>query len=398
MTAKELHFDPLGETYQNNPWAEFKRMRESCRAYRHEGTLMPVVSFFHYEDIAPMRLDWQTWSSDRNSVSNKLGGGQEGTLFNQDPPGHTRTRNLLAPLFMPGKIGALQPTIDKYATRFVEEALDVGQVDYLEDVAAALSTAVICSVCGIPEEDWKFVRHWSLQNAIHYGKAPFYTEPQPQVEKEIAAVWQNLIPFVGQHIQRLRKDKTRSIMLQVQDQLDDDMEAAKLCGLLLGAGNDTSAHLMCNGFWELMQKPDQMQWLRENPDGVPAAVEEMVRCRPSFRRSERVATKDVVVDGTEIYRGDTIYMWTASANRDPVLVPDRPDEFDIRRKPVRHQGFGAGIHMCIGNVLARLNARTLLKTVLEKTSHIEEAGLNAFVDWRNGVEDSAKYYHVKLHS
>lgn len=391
-------FDPLGEDFQKNPWAEFKRMRESCRAYRHQNTNMPVVSFFHHEDIMKMRLDWETWSSDRSAQSNKAGMGIGGAMVNQDPPEHTYFRQKLAPMFMPGKIGALQPTIDKYAQHYVEKALDVGKVDFLEDIAASLSTAVICTICGIPEKDWNFLRYWSIQGSINYGKGPFWKEPQPDVEELLKNLWGNLLPFVAEHIRRLRKDKTPSIMTQVQQELDDDEVATRLCTVLLLGGNDTSAHLMTNGFWELMQKPEQMQWLRENPEKMPQAVEEMVRCRPSFRRSERVATRDMVFDDVEINKGDVIYLWTASANRDPVLVPDRPDEFDIRRKPVRHQGFGAGIHMCIGNVLARLNARTLTQTMLDKTSRIQEVGEEAFQDWGNGIEDSAKCYHINLKS
>lgn len=391
-------FNPLCETYLNNPWAEFKRMRESCRAYRHENTIMPVVSFFHDADLRAMRANWQTWSSSRGEASNKLGLGAAAVMIGQDPPEHTFFRSKVAPHFMPGKVGALQPKIDESVAKFLDRWIDNGEVEYHEQVSAALATSIIGTICGIQEEDWPLIRQATIDSSRDYGKGPLFSEPQPEIEARLQKVAMTLGPFIVEHIKTLRKAKTPSILTQIADEVDNEMAVIGLCSLIIGAGNDTSSNLMTNGLWELIQKPEQMQWLRENPDKIDQAVEEMVRCRGSLRRSERCAAKDLEFDGVEINKGDIIMLWNASGSRDPEVVPDRPDEFDITRKPSRHMGFGAGIHMCIGNVLARLETRTLLRELLKRSSTIEEVGDDAYQSWGNGVLDAVKSYRLKISS
>ena len=398
MTATAVEpFDPLSERYLNDPWGEFRRMRESCRAYRHEDTYEPVVSFFHNRDLREMRQDWRTWSSSRSAASNKKGLGVAAIMIGQDPPEHTMYRNIVAPLFMPGRVHALQPAIDVHAKAIVERCLDAGEINFMEDVCAALATSIIGTICGVPESDWPFIRAFTIESSRDYGKGSFYKEPQPELEERLAKVAVEGGGYVLDHVKSLRRTNSESILKTVADQVDDDAAIMGLCLLIVGAGNDTSSNLMANGFWELMQKPDQMDWLRQNLDRMPDAVEEAVRCRGSLRRSERVAARDMEFDGVEIAKGDTVILWNASASRDPEVVPDRPDEFDIRRKPTRHMGFGAGIHMCIGNILARLETRTLWTELLKRTSAIEETrGADSYESWGNGVLDAVKRYNLAL--
>ena len=397
MQQDVLEFDPLSQHFLENPWSEFKRMRECCRAYRHKGTVESVVSFFHDEDLRNMRADWETWSSSRSAVSNKKGLGVAAVMIGQDPPDHSKYRSIVAPLFMPGKVHALQPAIDKHVGEILDRVIDAGEVDFLEDVAASLATSIIGTICAIPEADWPFVRKMTIEASRDYGKGSFFKGPVPEIEARVAKVHKELGGYLVQHVKTLRQTKTPSILTTVGEQIDDDMALLGLCLLIVGAGNDTSSNLMVNGFWELMQKPEQMAWLRANPDKIGQAVEEAVRCRGSLRRSERVAVKDLEFDGVQVHRGDTVILWNASASRDPKVVSDRPDEFDITRKPSRHMGFGAGIHMCIGNVLARLETRTLWGQILKRTSRVEETrGAASYQSWGNGVLDAVRHYHVQL--
>ena len=390
-------FDPLSDTFLTDPWGEFRRMRNACRGYRHEGTMDPAVSFFHDRDLREMRQDWETWSSSRSAASNKKGLGIAAIMIGQDPPEHTMYRNIVAPLFMPGKVHALQPAIDKHTKKILDRVIDAGEVDFMEDVSAALATSIIGTICGIPESDWDFVRGFTIESSRDYGKGAFFREPQPEIEARLQKVAVEGGGFIAEHVRTLRRSKTESILTTVAEQIDDEMAVLGLCLLIVGAGNDTTSNLMANGFWELMQKPEQMAWLRKNPDKIGQAVEEAVRCRGSLRRSERVASRDVEFGGVEVNKGDVVILWNASASRDPAVVPDRPDEFDITRKPSRHMGFGAGIHMCIGNILARLETRTLWGEALRRTSKIEETrGAESYESWGNGVLDAVKRYNLTL--
>ena len=390
-------FDPLGERYLKNPWAEFKRMRETCRGYRHEGTLEPVVSFFHDEDIRAMRTDWQTWSSQRSATSNKKGLGVAAIMIGQDPPMHTKYRSIVAPIFAPGRVHALQPVIDKHLEKILDQVIGAGEIDFMEDVSAALAMSIVGTICGIPEDDWPFFRKGTIATSRDYGKGSFFKEPVPEIEERILGFMQETAPYMLDHVKYLKTTKNDSILKRIADEVEEPMALIGLCMLVIGAGNDTTANLMANGLWELIRKPDQMDWLRKNPDNVGQAVEEMARCRGSLRRSERIASRDIEFGGIQVNKDDVVILWNASASRDPMVVPDRPDEFDITRKPVRHMGFGAGIHMCIGNILARLETQSLWRELLKRTSSIEETrGEDSYEDWDNGVLDAVKRYSVAL--
>jgi len=137
--------------------------------------------------------------------------------------------------------------------------------------------------------------------------------------------------------------------------------------------------------------------LRSDPDKyVDGAIEEMLRFRGTIRKQDRIAKIDTEIDGVEIRKGDSIALWNGSASRDPEAI-DRPEEFDITRKPNRHLAFGAGIHMCIGNALARVEMRIVFKRLLERTKDIRETrGGDSYESLGNGVLEAAKRYNVEL--
>jgi cytochrome P450 len=256
---------------------------------------------------------------------------------------------------------------------------------------------MICDICGIPDGDREFIRSNAMLVAAQYGKGIFWKEPQPEMEAIIAKVGWDFGMYFLQHVETLKNSKTPSILSTLSEQLAEPREIAAICALMIAAGLETTTNMIVHGMQELIRHPDQLARLRGDNSLMNSAVEEMVRYRGTLRRNERVAMKDCDIDGVAIEKGDSVILWTASANRDPEAF-DRPEEFLIDRTPNRHIGYGLGIHMCLGNVMARAEMRLTFQRLLDATSHIEETrGADSYESYGNGVMDVAKRYSVKLH-
>jgi cholest-4-en-3-one 26-monooxygenase len=135
--------------------------------------------------------------------------------------------------------------------------------------------------------------------------------------------------------------------------------------LLVAAGNDSTKATYCSGMRALMEDPEQMQLLLDDPSLIPDAVEEALRMFPAFAHFRRTASCDTELHGQKIKQGDKVVMWYVSSNRDETRYED-PDRFDLRRK-AEHQAFGAGgRHFCLGTALARLELKVLFEETLSR--------------------------------
>jgi len=143
--------------------------------------------------------------------------------------------------------------------------------------------------------------------------------------------------------------------------------------LLMAAGNDSTKATYCSGMRALMENPEQMQLLLEDPSLIPGAVEESLRMFPAFAHFRRTATCDTELHGQQIKEGEKVVMWYVSSNRDETRHED-PDRFDVNRN-AEHQAFGAGgRHFCLGTALARLELRILFEETLKRYPKVELAG------------------------
>lgn len=394
--TKIAPFDPTSPDFCRNFYPEMTRMREACRAYRHEDTLIPLVSFFRYEDVQPMLADWQNWSSERSAEKKGRGLGVASIMMSNDPPLHTKYRKIMAPYFTPAAIRVYEEMVETLIDEAVERHVGVGETDFVK-FADYVTVGLICEICGIPKQDRELIRSKAMEVAVHYGKGMFWKEEHPEIEEIIAKIsWEFGFYFL-QHVEYLKTSGSKSMLAGMAAQLDDAREIASMCALLVAGGVETTTNNIVHGLQELIRNPAQFELLRGDPDKyLDSAVEEMVRYRGSLRRQERVAMHDVEIDGIKIEKDDTVILWNAAASRDPAYI-DRPDEFDITRWPNRHIGYGHGIHTCIGNVLARSEMRRVFSRITKVISHIEEMrGPDSYVDAGNGVMDVALHYHIKL--
>jgi cytochrome P450 len=397
MNRDAIEFDPTSSNFDRDFYTNIRLMRENCRAYRHEGTMIPAVSVFRHSDVVPMLQDWENWSSGRSEIMKKRGFGIASIMVGDDPPDHTRYRKLMAPFFMPVSVNSFDAIIDREIDVAMEKCLGTGEIDLVEDFAGPIVNGLICKICGIPDEDREFIRSKAMLVAAHYGKGLFWKEPHPEIEEIVAKVgWEFGFYFI-QHVDVLKKTKTPSILSSLSEHLTEPREIAAICALMIAAGLETTTNMIVHGMQELIRHPDQFTKLRQNNSLMNSAIEEMFRYRGTLRRHERVAVHDSEIDGVKIAAGDSVILWNASANRDPEVF-DRPEEFLIDRSPNRHIAFGSGIHTCLGIIMARAEMRLTFQRLLDATSHIEETrGANSYESYGNGVMDVARRYSVKLH-
>jgi cytochrome P450 len=157
--------------------------------------------------------------------------------------------------------------------------------------------------------------------------------------------------------------------------------------LLLTAGHDTTKNLISNGMLALLEHPDQRRRLLDDPSLLPTAIEEMLRFTPPVYYFRRSAVRDTELHGQRIAAGDKVVLWYVSANRDEAVFSD-PQKFDVGRTPNEHLSFGIGPHVCLGLVLARLEARVAFEELLRRLPDLELAGpaVRLRSNWVSGVK------------
>jgi cytochrome P450 len=143
------------------------------------------------------------------------------------------------------------------------------------------------------------------------------------------------------------------------------MELLHQCIFMLNAGHETSTNMITHGIHEMLQNPDQINSLSENPNLIEPMVEEVLRYQAPIQINNRRATSDQILSGVTIPENTTVHMMINAANRDPAQFPD-PDLFDITRRPNRHLSFGLGIHICAGNALARIEAQIAFQRLFRR--------------------------------
>ena len=389
-------FDPLSAYFERHPYEELKRMREQGRAWRHHGTLMPVVSFFHDADIRPMLLDWKTWSSQRSPEYNEKALGDAAILIGNDPPTHTHYRGIAAPLFMPGAMAPLMPMIEREVKATLDECIGKDEINFVEDFAGTATVRVVCNIVGIPPKDRARMRAMTIDIARDDGRPVFWKSNHEDVIARVGRVMAEMTEYLDEHIERVKRQPREDILSKLTKMLDNPRHLVGMSILILAAGNETTTNLLAHGLQELLRHPEQLALLRKHPELIDSAVEEMLRYRGTIRKQDRISMVDTEIDGVQINKGDSIALWNASASRDPSAI-DRPEEFDITRKPNRHLALGAGPHMCIGNALARVEMRIAYRQLLERTKHIElTRGDDSYRSMGNGILEGAERLSVRL--
>lgn len=353
---------------QRNRW--FERMRQDEPVAFDDRT--GAWNVFRYADVQRVLFDHQSFSSDLSAgAPPEYRDAMSSSMISIDPPRHNRLRALVSKAFTPRAVANLAPRIEELSRELLATIGNQPRFDLVADFAIPLPVIVIAELLGIPSEDRDRFRRWS--NAI-VGSAD-QTISYAQAQSELGAYFYRAME---ERRQRPRSDLISALLdAEIDGERLSPMELLGFCVLLLVAGNETTTNLIGNAFFCFSREPGLLAELRTHLDALPLAVEEVLRyLSPVQMLPNRVATRDLTLEGRKISAGQQVLVWIASANRDEAKFLD-PAQFITARSPNPHLAFGSGVHFCLGAPLARMEATIALNTLLQRWSglQLEDADL-----------------------
>jgi cytochrome P450 len=307
----------------------------------------------------------------------------EGGMLSMDPPEHTRLRRLVAKAFTARRVEQLRPRARQIADDLIDRMVDAGPpADLVEHFATPLPITVICELLGVPVEDQDRFHVWSEAVVSTTSLTP----------QQIKAYIDNLFGYMAGLIAQRRQRPTDDLigaLVRARDEDNDRLteeEMVRLAAGLLAAGHETTVTQIPNFVYVLLTHPQQLRQLRDDPDLVPSAVEELMRYVPLGVASSfaRYALEDVELGGVVVRAGEPVIGSVASANRDEEVFAE-PDTLDLTRSTNPHIGFGHGAHHCIGAQLARMELQVAVATLLERLPGLRLAGPEEDLEWKSGL-------------
>lgn len=298
------------------------------------------------------------------------------TMFYSDPPYHTRLRGLVNSAFTPTAVEQMRPHIRRIVDGLLDAVQAKGEMDAIRELAHPLPILVITQMLGLPSEDrWQF-KKWSDDLFAILGSVPHAPELMDRAARSLAELTEYLTALSEARRQQPQNDLLSALVTVVEkgERLTQEELIANVT-ILLSAGHETTSNLIGNGLLALLQHPEQLQKLRENPHLISSAVEEMMRYDNPVQIAYRSAADDVEIGGKWIRKGQLVNSILAAGNRDPQRFSE-PDRFDITRDEGRHLGLGLGIHFCLGAPLVRLEAQIAFSTILRRFPKMQLATEN----------------------
>ena len=359
----------------NDPFPSYGRLRSEEPVMYDERIGYWVVT--RYDDIKAVFDDWETFSSENAQAPVRERGAEAKRIMEEGgftaysglsarvPPDHTRIRKAVQKQFTPRRYKVLEPQIRAHVVRLLEDMLarESREGDLLKDLAYDVPTSTILTLIG---EDLSMVptfKRWSdSRAAMTWGDLS--DEEQVPHAHNLVDYWQECLRLVAE-AHETGKDSLVGDLVQAQQDGEaiTDHEIASVCYSLLFAGHETTTTLISNALAVLLRHRDQWDELVAEPKKISTAIEEVLRYSPSIVAWRRKARKPATIGDVAVPEGANILLVMGSANRDESRFEDAED-FDIHRANAReHLSFGFGIHYCLGNMLAKLQAKVAVEEV-----------------------------------
>jgi pimeloyl-[acyl-carrier protein] synthase len=362
-----------------SPYGLYRELREADPV--HWDPFLHAWVVTRYADIVTVL---SRFSADRTLKPEQLDGMGLGSLkpiievmarqmLFRDPPAHTRLRTLCAAAFTPARVAVLRGHIQDIADQLVDRFIGLGSADIVADFAAPMPAIVTAEMLGVPASDHEKLKQWSIDFAEILGNF----QHQPDRVSRVAASVRDMTNYFRAAIRQQETDPHEGLVHSLaQAQVDGirltEEEIIANCILTMIGGQETSTNLISSGLLTLLQHPDQMRMLLDDPSLVPLAVEELLRYESPIQHTARVAHEDLSLGDKLIRRGQSVVAVLAAGNRDPERFPN-PDVLDVKRGDKGHLAFGWAAHFCFGAPLARIEGQIAFSTILGRLKNLELA-------------------------
>ena len=360
-----------------SPTAELREVRETDGVRTVTNSFgMQVYLVTRHEDIKDVLADHERFSNARPPgfvvpgappiSEGEQASARAGNLLSLDPPEHQRLRRMLTPEFTIRRMKRLEPRIVEIVDAQLDAMENAGPpTDLVENFALPIPSLVICELLGVPYDDREDFQRRSARQLDLSIPIPERLELQRQGRAYMASL-----------VQRSRQQPGADILgMLVREHGDEltDGELIGVAGLLLLAGHETTSNMLGLGALALLRHPEQLAAVRDNPDAVGPAVEELLRWLSIVQSAiPRITTTDVEIAGTPISAGQLVFVSLPAGNRDPDFI-DTPEVLDIRRGAPGHLAFGHGVHHCLGAPLARMEMRIAFPALLRRFPNLAMA-------------------------
>jgi cytochrome P450 len=391
MSSQHVNLSNLDLFANGAPWETFAQLRKESPVHwsDEDAPQSGFWSVLGYHDIVRVLRDSDTFTSERFTNLEEVDAEQENarrSLLETDGTRHRALRRLLQGQFTPAAVAKYETFLRGITATTLDNAFAKGEFDFVSEVAADFPINVLVRLLDVPVEDTHKLIDWG--NRMVGFDDPEHADvliSDPESEKY------RLVPFrspaalevfeYGDALARERrgKDGTDLVSVLINSQPSDGIPLSERDFhtnflLLVVAGNETTRHTITHTMRNLIQHPDQLALLQENPEMIPWAVEEFLRFASPVYHFRRTATQDAVINGQSIKAGQKVVTWFASGNRDESIFGN-PDVFDVTRNPNEHMTFGrGGPHMCLGNALARIELRIMFEDLISRIDKMEITG------------------------
>ena len=386
MSTKLINDDKLmchEHFVAGQPHAEWKTLREQCPVYWSEPKgFRPYWAVTKYKDLVEVESQPDIFingprfvimpAAFDEYVEKNYGHMNDMLLIvaQMDAPQHTKHRQLMQPWFLPKALAKRQETIEGICNLYFDKLREkglAGEMDFAQDLAWWYPLRVACWVLGSPIED--------DAKLLHIAELVLSFLPPAPGEKTGFELCLEYCNTLADHKRKFPADDFATFL--VQSKIDDkELDPKELLAhylTVVTAGHDTTSSTITSGIKALIENPDQFAALRDDHSLIKGAAEEMIRWTTPTVQFARTATRDYVLNGQLIKKGDSLCLCFSSGNRDADAF-EEPDTFNVRRSPNNHLAFGTGVHSCLGSQLARLEVRCFLKVFLERMEHMELTG------------------------
>jgi cytochrome P450 len=352
-----------------SPTAQLREIRETegVRVFTNAFG-MEVYLITRHDDIKAVLSDHERFSNERppgfavqgvQSTEQEQATARAGNLLGLDPPDHSRLRRMLTPEFTIRRMKRLEPRIVEIVGAQLDAMENAGPpVDLVENFALPIPSLVICELLGVPYDDREDFQRRSVRQLD-------FSVPMPEridLQRQGRAYMTTLVARARRHP---GEDILGMLVREHGDELTDD-ELIGVASLLLLAGHETTSNMLGLGTLALLRHPEQLALVRDDPDAIGPAIEELLRWLSIVQSAiPRITTTDVEVAGVTIPAGNLVFASMPSGNRDAAYIHS-PEVLDIRRGAPGHLAFGHGVHHCLGAPLARMEMRIAFPALLRR--------------------------------